>query len=51
MNIPLPQDGISITKVEINKSNHLICFMSDGTTIDAGELPDNGGLVQVESFS
>lgn len=32
-------DGISITNVQIDASNHLICSLSNGTTIDAGELP------------
>lgn len=52
--IPLPQDGVdglSITDVEINANKHLICTMSDGSTIDAGELPGGGGLVQVSNFS
>lgn len=49
MNIPLPKDGISITKVEIDKKNHLICTMSDSTTQDAGEIPGGtgGGVIQV----
>lgn len=33
------QDGISITNVSIDASNHLICTLSNGTTIDAGEIP------------
>lgn len=32
-------DGVSITNVSIDASNHLICTLSDGTSIDAGELP------------
>lgn len=44
MTVPLPQDGISITKIEINNNRHLICTMSDGSTIDAGEIPGGGGL-------
>lgn len=44
------QDGLSIVKVEIDANNHLICTMSDNSTIDAGELPDSsgGGLIQVK---
>ena len=51
MVVPLPQDGISITKVEIDTNNHLICTMSDGSTQDAGEIPGGkgGGLVQVNN--
>lgn len=41
--IPLPQDGLSITSVQIDENNHLICTMSDGSTIDAGELPAGTG--------
>lgn len=39
MNFPEPEDGVSITDVDINASGHLICTLSDGTTIDAGQLP------------
>ena len=31
-----PEDGVSVANVELNSNNHLICTMSDGTTIDAG---------------
>lgn len=37
--IPIPADGVSITGIDINANNHLICTMSDGTSIDAGEIP------------
>lgn len=49
MNIPLPKDGISITKVEIDKRNHLICTLSNGSIQDAGEIPSGlgGGVIQV----
>lgn len=52
--IPLPKDGkdgVSVTNVEINDAKHLICTMSDNSTIDAGELPGGtgGGLVQVKN--
>lgn len=36
---PTPQDGISIVDVEINEEKHIICQMSDGSTIDGGEVP------------
>lgn len=35
---PTPADGISITDVSIDTDRHLICTMSDGTTLDAGEI-------------
>lgn len=34
--LPVPQDGVSITKVEINNDNHLICAYSNGKTEDVG---------------
>ena len=37
--LPTPKDGISIESVEIDENNHLICTMSDASTVDAGELP------------
>lgn len=37
--LPTPKDGVSIESVEIDENNHLICTMSDASTIDAGELP------------
>lgn len=39
MIFPTPADGISITDVKINNNKHLICTMSDNSTIDAGEVP------------
>lgn len=39
MTFDQPADGISITDVDINADKHLICTMSDGATIDAGEIP------------
>lgn len=57
ISIPLPKDGVdgkdglSIIKVEINDNNHLICTMSDNSTIDAGELPGKetgSGVIQVK---
>lgn len=31
--------GISVVSMNIDADNHLICIMSDGSTIDAGEMP------------
>ena len=39
MTFDQPADGISITDVDINADKHLICTMSNGTSIDAGEIP------------
>lgn len=33
------EDGISVVSMEIDSNNHLVCTMSDGSTIDAGEMP------------
>jgi len=39
MEFPVPKDGVSITDVDVNNNKHIICTMSDGTTIDAGAIP------------
>ena len=39
MNFPTPADGASIVDVDITAQQHLICTLSDGNTIDAGEVP------------
>lgn len=38
IDFPAPADGISITNIEINSNNHLICYLSDNSTVDAGEI-------------
>lgn len=40
MDFPTPEDGVSITDVDINNNHHLICTMSNGETVDAGEVPE-----------
>lgn len=39
MVFPTPKDGVSVEDIDIDANNHLICTMSDGNTIDAGEVP------------
>lgn len=39
MSFPTPKDGVTITNIKIDENGHLICELSDGTTIDAGALP------------
>ena len=39
MEFPTPEDGVSIVDIDINNNKHIICTMSDGSTIDAGEIP------------
>lgn len=52
MHFPTPKDGISIVNVEINNQNHLICTLSDNSTIDAGEINGiGGGLIQKNKVS
>ncbi len=42
--------GISVTGLEINEYNHLICALSNGDIIDAGELPRKA-LFQVNTYA
>ena len=49
MEFPTPEDGASITDVEIVSNGHLICTLSNGETIDAGKVPDV--LTTIESVS
>lgn len=45
------EDGVSITDVDVNASNHLIVTLSTGSTIDAGEIAtvtDLSGLDDVD---
>lgn len=39
------KDGLSIINIKIDENNHLICTLSDNSTIDAGELPTNSGEI------
>lgn len=42
MTIPLPEDGedgVSVTDIVVNDNGHLICSLSNGTSIDAGDIP------------
>lgn len=39
MTFDQPADGVSITDIDVDTNKHLICTMSDGTSIDAGEIP------------
>ena len=44
-------NGVSITNVAIDGSKHLICTLSDGNTIDAGEIPTIIHYAQVSNSS
>lgn len=39
MDFPTPADGVSITNIEIDENNNLICHMSDGSKVNAGPIP------------
>ena len=41
--VPTPADGVSIIGVQVDNNNHLICELSNGTTIDAGKIKVSGG--------
>lgn len=46
MTIPLPEngedgnDGVSVINITINDNGQLICLLSNGTSINAGEIPN-----------
>ena len=44
-------DGISVTNAEINASNHLILTLSDGNTIDCGEVKGAGELNELSDVN
>lgn len=39
LTVPTPADGASVTDLTIDNNKHLICTLSDNTTIDAGAVP------------
>ena len=43
-------DGVSITGATINASNHLILTLSDGNTIDAGEILANFEIIEISNL-
>lgn len=43
LDVPLPSDGASIIDVIVDEYNHLICTLSNGQTIDAGEITGGSG--------
>lgn len=48
ISFPTPADGVSIQNVAIDKTNHLICTMTNNEIIDAGEIPAVSGNVTSE---
>jgi len=39
LTVPEPKDGVSVTDLDIDNNKNLICTLSDGSTVNAGELP------------
>ena len=44
------QDGVSVVGATINASNHLIITLSDGNTIDAGEILSNFEIIEISNL-
>ena len=38
LTVPTPENGVSVTDLNIN-DQHLICTLSNGTVVDAGQIP------------
>lgn len=43
LTVPKPKDGVSIVDISVNEEKHLICTLSDGSKVDAGEVPNTKG--------
>lgn len=39
LTVPEPADGVSVVDLDIDSNKNLICTLSDGSTVNAGELP------------
>lgn len=39
MVFPTPEDGLAVSDMYINEKKEMICIMSDGTEVNAGEVP------------
>lgn len=48
MTFPIPEDGTSITNIEINEEGHLICTMSNEEIVDAGLVPTIAGKTPIK---
>lgn len=45
------KDGVSITDIDINEDNELICTLSNGSTINAGKFSDSGAEISLEEYN
>lgn len=43
MEFPVPADGISVSSVDIDDDGSLLCYLSDGSVVDAGTVPSVKG--------
>lgn len=39
LTVPEPANGVSVVDLDIDSNKNLICTLSDGSTVNAGELP------------
>ena len=39
MDFPIPEDGVSIENVELDSDGSLLCYLSNGTVVNAGTVP------------
>lgn len=62
MLIPLPEngkdgkdgedgnDGVSVINVAVDEGGHLICLLSSGVVLDAGEIPSSNSVIFVDNM-
>lgn len=43
IDFPVPADGVSISNIDIDEDGSLLCYLSDGSIIDAGTVPSIKG--------
>ena len=44
------QDGVSVTDIDVNKNNQIVCTMSDGTIINAGEIKIDSSSLELDNY-
>ena len=47
--VPTPNDGISIENVKV-ENNQIVCTMSDGTIINAGEIKVDSSSLELDNY-
>lgn len=48
MTFPTPENGISIETVQIDEKGNLICYLSDGSFVDAGKVVGEPGYTPIK---